>query len=63
MYRRKMSRTPELKPPAPSPSSAAAAAPPPRSVRGYGGPGLVGMRVDVARMQAAPAPQPPSPTH
>ena len=54
-----MSRTPE---PKSSQSPAAEAAPPPRAVRGYGGPGLVGVRVDVARMQAAPAPQPPSPT-
>ena len=30
-----------------------------QAVRGYGGPGLVGVRVDVAQMQAAPAPQPP----
>ena len=40
----------------------AEAAPPPRAVRGYGGPGLVEVRVNVARMQAASAPQPPSPT-
>ena len=54
-----MSHKPE---PKSSQSPAAEAAPPPRAVRGYGGPGLVGARVDVARMQAASAPQPPSPT-
>ena len=57
---RKMSDTPE---PKSSPSSAAAASPRPQTVRGYRGPGLVVVRVDVARMQAAPAPQPPSPMH
>ena len=31
-------------------------------MRGSGGPGLVGVRVDVDRMQADSAPQPPSPT-
>ena len=60
MYCRKMSHTPE---PRSSPSLAAAATPPPQTVRGYGGPGLVGIRVDVAQMQAAPTWQPPSPTH
>ena len=54
-----MSRKPE---PKSSQSPAAEAAPPPRAVGGYGGPGLGGVRGDVARMQAAPAPQPPSPT-
>ena len=29
--------------------------------RGYGGPGLVGVRPEVARMQADAAPKPPSP--
>ena len=33
----------------------------PPAVRGYGGPGLVGVRAEVARMQADAAPQPPSP--
>ena len=46
---RKMSHKPE-----PKPSQAPA-------VRGYGGPGLVGVRAEVARMQADAAPQPPSP--
>ena len=41
---------------------AAEAAPPPRAVWGYREPGLVGVRVDLARMQADSAPQPPSPT-
>ena len=54
-----MSHTPELKS---SQSPAVEAAPPPRAVRGYGGPGLVGVRVDVVRMQADSALQPPSPT-
>ena len=54
-----MSPKPE---PKSSKSPAAEAAPPPRAVWGYGGPGLVGMRVDVARMQADSAPQPPSAT-
>ena len=54
-----MSRTPELKS---SQLPAAEAAPPLRSVRGNGGLGRVGVRVDVAQMQAAPAAQPPSPT-
>ena len=54
---RRMSDKPE---PRSSQSPAAEAAPPPRAVRGYRGPGLVGVRVDVARMQADSAPQPPS---
>ena len=33
----------------------------PPAVRGYGGPGLVGLRAGVARMQADGAPRPPSP--
>ena len=33
----------------------------PLAVRGYGGPGLVGMRAEVARMQLATARPPPSP--
>ena len=33
----------------------------PPAVRGYEGPGLVGVRAEVARMQADAAPQPPSP--
>ena len=53
---RKMSRTPE---PKSSQSPAAQAAPPPQAVRGYWGLGLVRVRVNVGRMQAAPAPQPP----
>ena len=48
--------------PRPSQSPAAEVPPPPRAVRGYGGPGLVRVRVQVARMQADSAPQPPSPT-
>ena len=60
MYCRKMPHTPE---PKSSPSAAAAAAPAPQTVRGYGGPGLVGVRVDVARMWAAPPPHLASPTH
>ena len=60
MYCRKMSLTPE---PKSSPPPAAAATPPPQAVQGCGGPGLVGVRVDVSQMQVAPAPQPPSPTH
>ena len=54
-----MSHKPE---PKSSQSPAAEAAPPPRAVRGYGGPGLVRVRVDVARMRADSAPHPPSPT-
>ena len=46
---RTMSHKPE-----PKPSQAPA-------VRGYGGPGLVGVRAEVARMQADAALQPPSP--
>ena len=57
---RKMSHTPD---PKSSSSSAAAATPPPETVRGFGGPGFVGVRVNVARMQAAPPPLPPSATH
>ena len=60
MYCRKMFHMPELKS---SPSSAAASTPPAQTVRGYGGPGLVGVRVDMARMQAAPTPPPTSQTH
>ena len=56
---RKMSHKPE---PKSSQSPPAEAAPPPWAVRGYGRPGLVEVRVDVARMQAHSAPQPPSPT-
>ena len=48
--------------PRPSQLPAAEVAPPPRAVRGYGGPGLVGLRVEVARIQADSALQPPSPT-
>ena len=48
--------------PRPSQSPAAEVAPPPRALRGYGGPGLVGVRVEVVRKQADSAPQPPSPT-
>ena len=33
----------------------------PQAVRGYGGPGLVGVTAEVGRMQADTAPQPPSP--
>ena len=44
----------------PSQSPAAEVAPPPRAVRGYRGPGLVGVRVEVACMQADTAPPPPS---
>ena len=54
---RKMSHKPE---PKTSQPPAAEVAPPPRAVRRYGGPGLVGVRVEVARMQADTAPQPPS---
>ena len=54
---RKMSHKPE---PKPSQPPAAEVAPPPRAVRGYGGPGLAGVRVEVARMQADAALQPPS---
>ena len=43
--------------------SAATAAPLPQAVREFGGPGLVGVRVQVARMQGAPPPPPPSPVH
>ena len=50
---RKMSHKPE---PKPSQPPAAEVAPPPRAVRGYGGPGLAGVRVEVARMQAHTAP-------
>ena len=56
---RKMSHKPE---PKPSQLPAAEVAPLPRAVSGYGGPGLVGVRVEMARMQADSAPQPPSPT-
>ena len=42
--------------PRPSQSPAAKVAPLPRAVRGYGGRGLVGVRVEVARMQADSAP-------
>ena len=45
---RKMSHNPEPKPSLPP------------AVRGYGGPGLVGVREEVARMQGNAAPQPPS---
>ena len=55
---RKMSHKPE---PKPSQPPAAEVAPPPRAVRGYRGPGLVGVRAEVARMQADAAPQPSSP--
>ena len=55
---RKMSHKPEPKSRQPP---AAEVAPPPRAVRGCGGLGLVGVRVEVARMQAETAPQPPSP--
>ena len=55
---KKMSHKPE---PKLSQPPAAVVAPLPRAVRGYGGPGLVGVRVEVARMQADAAPQPPSP--
>ena len=55
---RKMSHKPE---PKPSQPPAAEVQPPPRPVRGYGGPGLAGVRVEVARMQADAALQPPSP--
>ena len=57
---RKMSHTPE---PKSSRSSAAAATTPPQTMIGFQGPGLVGVRVDVARMQAAPALLPPSSAH
>ena len=55
---RKMSHKTE---PKPSKPPAAEFAPPPRAVRGYRGPGLAGVRVEVARMQADAAPQPPLP--
>ena len=45
-----------------SQSPAAEVAPPLRAVRGYGGPGLVGVGLEVARMRADSAPQPPPPT-
>ena len=54
-----MSHEPELKPSQPP---AAEDAPLPRAMRAYGGPGLVGVRVEVAGMQADTAPQPPSRT-
>ena len=60
MYCRKMSHKQE---PKSSLSAAAAAAPPPPTGRGYGGPGMVEVGSDVDRMQAAPPPQPTSPTH
>ena len=53
----KMTHKPE---PKPSQPPAAEVGPPPRAVRGYGGPGLVCMRVEVARMQADAALSPPS---
>ena len=43
-----------------SSSSAASTTPPSQTVRGFGGPGLMGVRVDVAGMQAPPLP-PPAP--
>ena len=46
-----------------SSSSTATATPPLQALRGFGGPGLVGVRVEVVRMQAAPPPPPPSPTY
>ena len=55
---RSMSHEPE---PKPSQPLAAEVVPPPRALRGYGGPRLVGVRVAVARMQADTAPQPASP--
>ena len=55
----KMSHKPEQRP---SQLPAAEVASPPRAVRGYGGLGPVGVRVEVARLQADTAPQPPSPT-
>ena len=54
---RKMLHTAE---PKSSLSSAAAAMPPPQTVRVFRGLRFVGVRVDVARMQAAPPPLPPS---
>ena len=54
----KMSHKPEQKPSQPQ---TAEVAPLPRAVRGYGGPGLAGVRVEVAHMQADAAPQPPLP--
>ena len=54
---RKMFHKPEPKPIQPR---AVEVAPLPLAVRGYGGPGLVGVRVQVARMQPDTAPQPPS---
>ena len=56
---KKMSHKPK---PKPSQLPAAEVAPPPRAVRGYGGPGLVGVRAEVARMQADTARQPPPPS-
>ena len=56
---RKMSHKPE---PKPSRSPVAGGAPPSRAVRECAGLGLVGVRVEVARMQADTAPQPLSPT-
>ena len=53
---RRMSHKPELKHSQPA---AAEIAPPPRAVRGYGGPGMAGVRMEVARMQGDAAPQPP----
>ena len=52
---RQLSHKPEPKPGQPP---TAEVAPPLRAVRGYGGPGLVGVRVEVARMQADTAPKP-----
>ena len=52
-----MSHKPE---PKPSQPPAAEVVLPPQAVRGYGGPGLANVRVEVARMQADAAPQPPS---
>ena len=57
---RKVFHTPE---PKSSLWSAVAATPRTQKVRGLGGPAMVGVRVDVAKMQAAPPPLPPSPTH
>ena len=54
---RKISHKPE---PKPSQPPAAEVAQPPRAVRGHGGPGLAGVRVEVDRMQADAALQPPS---
>ena len=47
MYCRKMFHTPE---PKPSLSSAMATTPPAQTMRGYGRPGLVMVRVNVARI-------------